>query len=187
MRGIRLHRQSGGLGNRITPACAGNTLPPAIISIRPRITPACAGNTTCWHYDKAADGDHPRVCGEYTPEAQAAISVVGSPPRVRGIHTRASRLSRWCKDHPRVCGEYLPQIYSTNLKIGSPPRVRGIRRGKDTAAFPPGITPACAGNTLPYYYTTTFIRITPRVRGILESALRDNERPRITPACAGNT
>ena len=48
------------------------------------ITPACAGNSPAgWPY-KTSNEDHPRVCGEQTPAAEAAIVVAGSPPRVRG-------------------------------------------------------------------------------------------------------
>ena len=49
----------------VAPACAGNTAPALMASLRLRITPACAGNTSHKRIDKASDKDHPRVCGEH--------------------------------------------------------------------------------------------------------------------------
>ena len=48
------------------------------------ITPACAGKSTRGTDAGKPCQDHPRVCGEKTTEAAAAMEALGSPPRVRG-------------------------------------------------------------------------------------------------------
>ena len=90
---------------RITPACAGKTLPPA-----PRTTP---------------EADHPRMCGEDYISANRMKITIGSPPHVRGRrrslpHPGVSlRITPACAgktsflsssfpdwpDHPRMRGE----------------------------------------------------------------------------------
>ena len=65
VRGIQMYKQRPRIVDRITPACAGNT-----------ISHAC---------NVVEFGDHPRVCGEYTISAVLSTRFVGSPPRVRGI------------------------------------------------------------------------------------------------------
>ena len=48
------------------------------------ITPACAGKSV-WCYRRSFDaGDHPRVCGEKRIGSAFMLSLLGSPPRVRG-------------------------------------------------------------------------------------------------------
>ena len=74
---------------------------------------------------RAANGDHPRVCGEKVKSHSFSTSFLGSPPRVRGEVEQAKNTLKaaWitpacagrrqnfylffqlCKDHPRVCGE----------------------------------------------------------------------------------
>ena len=51
---------------RITPACAGKTLPFYIV----------------WYFNK----DHPRVCGKDFSSKYALSGIAGSPPRVRERH-----------------------------------------------------------------------------------------------------
>ena len=90
------------------------------------ITPACAGNTQRCAARRPENGDHPRVCGEYSASQVANSATLGSPPRVRGIPVNvfdrhvgdgitpacAGNTHRdydgvsWSGDHPRVCGEY---------------------------------------------------------------------------------
>ena len=101
-RGIWL---GGCRGAGLIPACAGKTLPPAIMFTRFRA--------------------HPRVCGENSGVFSAVVTAVGSSPRVRGKRIRArsrcgysglipacagKTVVRWHrlphrKAHPRVCGE----------------------------------------------------------------------------------
>ncbi len=51
-----------------------------------RITPTYVGNTLFLTQNQRIVRDHPHVCGEYYITARVAISVVGSPPRMWGIH-----------------------------------------------------------------------------------------------------
>ena len=69
------------------------------------ITPACAGKRQLRAAHKAADTDHPRVCGEKLKIANGQLRLV--------------------VDHPRVCGE--KSLFTSHNAVleGSPPRVRG--------------------------------------------------------------
>ena len=49
-----------------------------------RITPACAGNSLRRCYYAKPDKDHPRVCGEQLKCFSIQPGKAGSPPRVRG-------------------------------------------------------------------------------------------------------
>ena len=91
------------------------------------IIPAYAGNTVRVRGGDVAAWDHPRVCGEHSPQAQNLIIAVGSSPRMRGTRHPRSHRSRGCGiipayagnttapntndwrigDHPRVCGEHV--------------------------------------------------------------------------------
>ena len=138
------------------------------IAVLLRITPACAGKTMCPPMWRAEETDHPRVCGENDPFGFSMTLAIGSPPRVRGKHSRTtgkclpSRITPACAgktsllqarnfakaDHPRVCGENSGLTTPALTLRGSPPRVRGkptCRRMSNTSAR---ITPACAGKTL---------------------------------------
>ena len=48
------------------------------------ITPACAGKSEIEMDQQRLAEDHPRVCGEKSPQAMAKMEADGSPPRVRG-------------------------------------------------------------------------------------------------------
>ncbi len=133
---------------------------------------------------------HPRVCGEVWPEMAAAISVVGSPPRVRGGPSRsparpevrwftpacAGRSRRACgcvhasRVHPRVCGEVGLSKVATPSRWGSPPRVRGGRVPRVASTKAAGFTPACAGRSQIVGQTYTFHGVHPRVCGEVVSA-----------------
>ena len=146
MRGTDLRAAAGIGGVGITPACAGNSIPPWC-----RVRPL---------------EDHPRVCGEQPHLQLVGPDSLGSPPRVRGTvkdplldavdmgitpacagNRGTARWTRCCwKDHPRVCGEQVRLRHKGGGGKGTPTRVRGT-------GYPPGaafarlrITPACAGN-----------------------------------------
>ena len=90
------------------------------------IIPACAGNTLRSYRLLPKARDHPRVCGEHTPDMWALIAALGSSPRVRGTRGSLILKGRWwgiipacagntcrqatpvpgTRDHPRVCGEH---------------------------------------------------------------------------------
>ena len=58
------------------------------------ITPACAGKRTVTTKEAFQKQDHPRVCGEKTPQLVVLGPASGSPPRVRGKDSGiCSRLS----------------------------------------------------------------------------------------------
>ena len=134
-----------------------------------RITPACAGKSNITGFGCNTVEDHPRVCGEKCTYLTVTGNRWGSPPRVRGKGMGRTRRfgsqgitpacagksrprpahSRSTGDHPRVCGEKSVQSYVFLPHLGSPPRVRG----KDHVAQERnqffGITPACAGKSVP--------------------------------------
>ena len=94
------------------------------------------------------NGDHPRVCGEKTPDASSTTKSIGSPPRMRGkvcrgvcgatglgitpayagkrAVSRASWSFSW--DHPRVCGEKKMPDNPATIKKGITPAYAGKRR-----------------------------------------------------------
>ena len=130
-----------------------------------RITPACAGKSLPRKPEWRMCRDHPRVCGEKIPAEIILRPIRGSPPRVRGKVSSTCRLisaigitpacagkgsadsfacggggitpacagkKKWprglrtlSRDHPRVCGEKAGKNVSISLPLGSPPRVRG--------------------------------------------------------------
>ena len=192
-----------------------------------RITPACAGNSMRGRDAPQAVKDHPRVCGEQLVPANISSHFVGSPPRVRGTVASAGnqssnlRITPACagnriqfahrndhtKDHPRVCGEQTTRPWTMRATKGSPPRVRGTDEAEEVHTSKEGITPACAGNrylTKPRYLLSwDHPRVCgeqvenawldmpaagspPRVRGTAMVVLALACPRRITPACAGN-
>ena len=137
----------------------------------PRITPACAGNTLPSVAALPASGDHPRLRGEYTMHSEKNILERGSPPLARGIQYRRNTgrnrngitpacagNTRWSLegsenygDHPRLRGEYKRRALYRACRRGSPPLARGIPRMAKYEIEQLGITPACAGNTASLY------------------------------------
>ena len=53
------------------------------------------------------------------------------------------------EDHPRVCGEKSPFLLRRSKPLGSPPRVRGKANTFHIISINEGITPACAGKSIP--------------------------------------
>ena len=94
------------------------------------ITPAYAGKRHLRKEKRNNERDHPRVCGEKSFQICFALSMMGSPPRMRGKATRPHAKPRQsritpayagksfcvrcvevrCGDHPRVCGEKTKKI-----------------------------------------------------------------------------
>ena len=132
------------------------------------ITPACAGNTIAVIKRDSVHEDHPRLRGEYARPRYTVRRCRGSPPLARGIHlghehfhmtqriTPACagntylprRYKRTARDHPRLRGEYAMDFGRIRSLLGSPPLARGIPSRSLFPILPPGITPACAGNTI---------------------------------------
>jgi len=154
VRGTEISRRRGDAWIRITPACAGNRVTMAPVSL-------------CIE-------DHPRVCGEQVQVQATFLCGFGSPPRVRGTAAQSGNGSKTegitpacagnrsitcrrldaAKDHPRVCGEQPNRMPKRSARIGSPPRVRGTGRVKTRYRVLPGITPACAGNRNQHHHLT---------------------------------
>ena len=125
------------------------------------------------------------MCGEYVAHETHSVIHKGSPPRVRGILTylikiiERLRITPACagntpcrrgrslpsRDHPRVCGEYVKRSFLYAKIWGSPPRVRGIPVPDNFRGLHPGITPACAGNTVLLMLDCGLRRDHPRVCG----------------------
>ena len=164
-----ISRSNSSPGQGSPPRVRGTAATAGLPAVWQRITPACAGNSLLVPFHTASSQDHPRVCGEQITFRALVAYMGGSPPRVRG--TAAHRplpqaqggitpacagnrgyygaASATGKDHPRVCGEqtsFNPFAYDL---VGSPPRVRGTGPVVAHGEPGPGITPACAGNRGP--------------------------------------
>ena len=131
------------------------------------ITPAYAGKRCSRWLHRAADKDHPRICGEKSAVPLATPVRVGSPPRMRGkagctaadgnaegitpayAGKRRQQPSTSCdrQDHPRVCGEKFPNIHVPVCRSGSSPHMRGKDCGVADMVLPVRITPAYAGKS----------------------------------------
>ena len=156
-----------------------------------RITPACAGNSLAIICDVQIVGDHPRVCGEQNIDIILEPASGGSPPRVRGTESGAGMIgqgnritpacagnSSYCRyscgggeDHPRVCGEQVSVDSIDCRRLGSPPRVRGTATDANIKSNNGRITPACAGNRVQNHILSPQIQDHPRVCGEQESGL----------------
>ena len=198
------------------------------IHTRCRITPACAGKTARGRLLHTSRADHPRMRGEDAAGVLSAVADTGSPPHARGRRPRCggqrfqTRITPACagktwsmsstqvrsQDHPRMRGEDSKQTKSTVSLVGSPPHARGRRRCAGGAIVRGGITPACAGKTVPDLWptaketdhprmrgedicmsetTSTRVGSPPHARGRPTGPVRTVGRRRITPACAGKT
>ena len=151
MRGEGLSRRARGFYHGITPAHAGRRQydrPPAAAGEdHPRacgekrsycrrqsrgsgITPAHAGRSDRRRVRGNAQKDHPRACGEKGRTQVREISILGSPPRMRGEGSMGLNITRILgitpahagrsvnphgskgsgQDHPRACGEKTKKI-----------------------------------------------------------------------------
>ena len=170
-----------------------------------RITPASAGKS-CGHQSPFdTQQDHPRECGEKVLRRHYKLTVLGSPPRVRGkgvsvsISLETSRITpasagKSCsacfhnsirKDHPRECGEKRRKHSFYHPIIGSPPRVRGKDFFLKNSACSLRITPASAGKSAAIVAHTASSGSPPRVRGKANVISTTAFNDRITPASAG--
>ncbi len=136
-------------------------------ALNKRFTPACAGRAHGAAPGKSRCPVHPRVCGARGFLPLPPITVIGSPPRVRGAHaathdvSQTSRFTPACAGrafympgwivirpvHPRVCGARDVTTAQGRDGYGSPPRVRGAPRKCFRTESGQRFTPACAGRT----------------------------------------
>ena len=191
------------------------------------ITPACAGNSTARTRGKTRARDHPRLRGEQFARTRNDNHALGSPPLARGtghggdIRQRGYRITPACAgnsfcpspppcgrwDHPRLRGEQSIMCCKSSARAGSPPLARGTAYLWVGGHCPPGITPACAGNSSRGLCPRRTTQDHPRLRGEQSDTVKTMSIPagspplargtagnlsltliqsRITPACAGN-
>ena len=161
---------SGWLGS--PPRMRGKAPSLAVLGACIGITPAYAGKSTDLQRPRAAQQDHPRVCGEKLSGCVWQQACAGSPPRMRGKVSQPHystgrggitpayagksplRAVFWCRhrDHPRVCGEKSLAFWHFWRCTGSPPRMRGRAITHTTRRIHYGITPAYAGKSVPGLY-----------------------------------
>ncbi len=92
------------------------------------------------------------------------------------------------QDHPRVCGEKDASKISDKQDAGSPPRVRGKGKHQRNDEVRAGITPACAGKSMPMLSPILpSAGSPPRVRGKVLQLRTLPSVNGITPACAGKS
>ena len=141
------------------------------------------------------------MCGEKDFYKWQAGQNQGSPPRVRGKVSEATRWARWtgitpaCAgkrisrlnrnllkgDHPRVCGEkgsFPKNVYSGE---GSPPRMRGKVVHFFGAHLPDGITPAYAGKSSQTAEHPSIMQDHPRVCGEKSSPTSSHRKGQGSP------
>ena len=114
---------------------------------RTRITPAYAGKSSAAPRARRQSRDHPRVCGEKPFMVWLCVSMLGSPPRMRG---KAATGRSWEQTY-RITPAYAGKSVCVNAQLWDGqdhPRVCGE---KTTATkleqFVWGITPAYAGKS----------------------------------------
>ena len=173
-----------------------------------RLTPACAGSTVPRNPVKTHASTYPRVCGEHRPDHDSGSQLSDLPPRVRGArlrhgdHPSGARLTPACagstqlgrasarapSTYPRVCGEHAARARRNLAICDLPPRVRGARHGDIDSRLIFRLTPACAGSTHPSCPEDPPISdLPPRVRGARTGGGWSLREVRLTPACAGST
>ena len=150
-----------------TPHMRGKAPEPSQNPYQPRITPACAGKSMPRHVLRRFPADHPRMCGEKMLTGDTTDEETGSPPRMRGKEIRhlievrfvgitpayAGKSRRWCIlhgrrwDHPRTCREKAKKLGKNFKLVGSPPHMRGKASLHIAGAPKFRITPAHAGKS----------------------------------------
>ena len=94
------------------------------------ITPAYAGKSTKQAKQQDKARDHPRVCGEKSPQRTLNHRQGGITPAYAGkSRCNLPSTAPW-KDYPRVCGKVLA-VYGATALSGSPPRMRGKEQVPD--------------------------------------------------------
>ena len=133
---------------------------------------------------------------------------VGITPACAGNRPCAACKICLYRDHPRLRGEQLCLTAKYRIEEGSPPLARGTGLSASYVAVSVGITPACAGNSIPMKRICVQVGDHPRLRGEQNGYTQQLRLPRgspplargtviklylmiyaagITPACAGNS
>ncbi len=127
------------------PACAGEPLPSAPVSITMRVYPrVCGGAQRAVGDATGFMGLSPRVRGSPPPRA-SQVSALGSIPACAGEPAAKRFTLKILRVYPRVCGGAVLNTIVTGCVGGLSPRVRGSLCDMLTNSDYPGSIPACAG------------------------------------------
>ena len=126
-----------------------------------RIIPACAGQTESRIRTSTTSTDHPRVCGANAGPVGRIQGKIRIIPACAGQTAYNLSLSTRHADHPRVCGSNTVGSSHITPPSGSSPRVRGKLRRIHHEGPRGRIIPACAGQTNHSKWSGS----SPRVRG----------------------
>ena len=160
---------NGKIGVGSPPLARGTAACRGYADMRHGITPACAGNRRTGQGARLRPWDHPRLRGEQVSRPKPLHTPIGSPPLARGTAAQcrcirtSGRITPACagnsdkargqspegRDHPRLRGEQEKYQVRFRINLGSPPLARGTAYDGAARASLGGITPACAGNSLP--------------------------------------
>ena len=188
MRGKRLSGKDYQPGRRITPAGAGKTVSPSVISAMKRDHPRRCGENLCLHGDfSRAEGSPPQVRGKLHHAAGFCVIIRITPAGAGKTWSRSGHGGVW-QDHPRRCGENGDGRSAVSGGDGSPPQVRGKHVSSRSISYDVRITPAGAGKTVQCNSVITDGQDHPRRCG--ENCCHFALSPfpsRITPAGVGKT
>ena len=112
-----------------------------------RITPACAGKTLPEQASYLHQRDHPRMCGKNKCIMFSWDSYARITPASAGKTEGSSSLWMCPQDYPRICGKNSNGDIISSAYPGSPPSVREKPDFLSVKIKNFGITPACAGKT----------------------------------------
>ena len=79
-----------------------------------RITPAYAGKRHSLFHSTEVEQDHPRLCGEKPKPTPTTLTIMGSPPPMRGKGYGKNSGGHKYWDHPRLCGEKQLALFQTD-------------------------------------------------------------------------
>ena len=169
----------------LSPRVRGNPPTPTPGQQLARSIPACAGEPGSSAYKPGAGRVYPRVCGGTRRLGTSLRLGWGLSPRVRGNQGGAREIARRPRSipacagepnglahgadgvrvYPRVCGGTRPSDRCYKTRAGLSPRVRGnlwqIRRHAEHDRS----IPACAGEPMMPYSSSSSARVYPRVCG----------------------
>ena len=173
-----------------------------------RITPACAGKTLPWSSSWRTRWDHPRMRGEDLTYLNSGSAVRGSPPHARGRPRPAEMPpvdlgitpacagkttdyhgAGWAvSDHPRMRGEDIDVEAHGDRDVGSPPHARGRLPCLGCRLWVLGDHPRMRGEDAGVLLGFGgAVGSPPHARGRRILAKTESLISRITPACAGKT
>ena len=196
-------------GQRLIPACAGNThsvSPPAMRNTahprmrgehgrergrclaRRRLIPACAGNTPGCRGRHGTAPAHPRMRGEHFPERADRCSCDGSSPHARGTQELCVYEKGKQRLIPACAGNTCPRPAARSANPAHP-RMRGEHSSMPSATQrKTGSSPHARGTLCTLRPVAYQVPAHPRMRGEHHRDHHDRaDDLRLIPACAGNT